>query len=74
MDISFQTVVTDDPRIEEAFGSILGLGRDATEQEVTDTVMRWVGSQTQDYERRKAQAQFAPPPFETEVQADKAKG
>jgi hypothetical protein len=59
----------DVPRVEEAFGSILGLRdasgnpRSATSAEIDTATSQWVGQSTHDYERRKNQASFTPPPF-----------
>jgi hypothetical protein len=54
----------DEPRMTEAFGSILGLGRPATAAEVTGAISVWLAGQTSDYEKRKNMAQFSPPPLE----------
>ena len=68
-DVCVTIAQSDWPRISEAFGSILGLKdasgnpRNATAAELSDAMARWVGSQTNDYERRKNQASFTPPPF-----------
>ena len=56
-------VPADQARVQEAFGSILGLGRNATMQEISDATALWLGSQTHDYERRKNMTTFTPPPF-----------
>ena len=56
-------VPADQGRVTEAFGSILGLGRPATMQEISDATAQWLGSQTHDYERRKNMTTFTPPPF-----------
>ena len=56
-------VAADQQRVTEAFGSILGLGRPATIDEISDATALWLGSQTHDYERRKNQTSFTPPPF-----------
>ena len=53
----------DEARVKEAYGSILGLGRPATVQEIENAVTLWLESSTQDYERRKNMAQFTPPPM-----------
>ena len=67
----WNTDPADDPRIQEAFGSILGK-RDvngspipATQREVSGAAMNWVSQQTSDYERRKNMAQYSPSPFAT---------
>lgn len=54
----------DVPRVQEAFGSVLGLGRPATQQEVQAAVHQFIVNTTKDYERRKNQVQFTPPPME----------
>jgi hypothetical protein len=59
----------DIPRLEEAFGSILGLRdasgqpRPATQAEINTATAQWLGQSIHDYERRKDMAQFTPPPF-----------
>jgi hypothetical protein len=63
--------LADQPRLEEAFGSILGLKdaqgnpRPATTSEIEAALAQWMGGQTSDYEKRKNMAQFTPPPFES---------
>jgi hypothetical protein len=52
----------DVPRIQEAYGSIYNLGRPATQVDIENAVRQWLRDSTQDYERRKAQSQFTPPP------------
>jgi hypothetical protein len=52
----------DVPRIQEAYGSIYGLGRPATQTDIENAVRQWLRDSTQDYERRKNMAQFTPPP------------
>jgi len=67
----WNTDPADDPRIQEAFGSILqtkdaaGSPRPATQREVSGAAMQWVSQQTTDYERRKNMTAFSPPPFVT---------
>jgi len=67
----WNTDPADDPRIQEAFGSILGKFQPgqspvpATQREVSAAAMNWVNQQTSDYERRKNMQQFSPPPFVT---------
>jgi hypothetical protein len=57
------------PRVEEAFGSILGLRnpdgtpRPATGVEIEAAIFNWVEGSTHDYERRKNMSAFTPPPF-----------
>jgi hypothetical protein len=52
----------DVPRIQEAYGSIYNLGRPATQTDIENAVRQWLRDSTQDYERRKNQQQFTPPP------------
>lgn len=54
----------DVPRVAEAYGSLLGLGRPATVQEVQLAVRRDIINITKDYERRKNTATFSPTPLE----------
>jgi hypothetical protein len=61
--LTITTEPADDPRIAEAFGSILNLGRPATAVEVQGAVEVWIKGQTQDYEKRKNMAAFSPPPL-----------
>src|SRR5215831_19446008 len=67
----WNTDPADDPRIQEAFGSILnkrdaqGSPIPATQREVSGAAMKWVSDQTSDYERRKNMAAYSPPPFAT---------
>jgi hypothetical protein len=67
----WNTDPADDPRILEAFGSIMnkrdanGSPVPATQREVSAAAMNWVNQQTTDYERRKNMAQYTPPPFAT---------
>jgi hypothetical protein len=53
----------DVPRVQEAYGSILGLGRPATPAEVNRAITDWLHSSTLDYERRKNTYTFTPPPM-----------
>ena len=62
-DVCVTIVPADQGRVTEAFGSILGLGRPATLDEISTATAQWLGSQTHDYERRKNQTSFTPPPF-----------
>jgi hypothetical protein len=56
------------PRVAEAFGNALSLvdasgsPRPATQQEVSQACQNYVQNTTQDYERRKNMASFAPSP------------
>src|SRR4029453_3290568 len=52
----------DVPRVQEAYGSIYNLGRPATQTDIENAVRQWLRDSTQDYERRKNQSQFVPPP------------
>lgn len=54
----------DVPRVSEAFGSIYNLGHDANMNEVSAATRKWIIDSTKDYERRKNQAQYTPPPME----------
>jgi hypothetical protein len=56
-------VANDATRVEEAYGSILGLGHPATTVEIESAIFNWVEGSTHDYERRKTMTQFTPPPF-----------
>jgi hypothetical protein len=59
------TIPTNDvPRVQEAFGSILNLGRPANLAEVQRATTEWLHQSTIDYERRKNMATFSPPPLE----------
>jgi hypothetical protein len=51
----------DVPRVQEAYGSILGLGRPATPAEVNKAITEWLHHSTLDYERRKNTYTFVPP-------------
>jgi hypothetical protein len=51
----------DVPRIQEAYGSIYGLGRPATQTDIENAVRQWLRDSTQDYERRKNMSQYTPP-------------
>lgn len=67
--ITVTIVTADEPRIFEAFGSILNLRnaggqpRPATAAEVEGAVEAWIKGQTTDYEKRKDMAAFSPPPL-----------
>lgn len=54
----------DVPRVSEAYGSILGLGRNATVNEVQAAEKQNIINQTKDYERRKNMVTYTPPPME----------
>jgi hypothetical protein len=53
----------DVPRVQEAYGSILGLGRPATPAEVNRAITDWLHQSTLDYERRKNTYTYTPPPM-----------
>jgi hypothetical protein len=53
----------DIPRVQEAFGSILGLGRNATPAEVSKACQDYLHQSTLDYERRKNTYLYTPPPM-----------
>jgi hypothetical protein len=53
----------DVPRVQEAYGSILNLGRNATPAEVQKAITDWLHQSTLDYERRKNTYTFTPPPM-----------
>jgi hypothetical protein len=53
----------DVPRVQEAYGSILGLGRPATPPEVSRAITDWLHQSTLDYERRRNTYTFTPPPM-----------
>ena len=54
----------DVPRVSEAYGSIYSLGHPANVTEVQEITRRWIMESTKDYERRKNQATYSPPPLE----------
>ena len=60
--LTVEIPTADIPRIQEAYGSIYNLGRPATQTDIENAVRGWIKDSTQDYERRKNQTQFAPPP------------
>jgi hypothetical protein len=53
----------DVPRVQEAYGSILGLGRPANPTEVNRAITDWLHQSTLDYERRKNTYTYTPPPM-----------
>jgi hypothetical protein len=63
-DMTITIPTADLPRVQEAFGSILGLGRPANLQEMQRATTQWIHNSTLDYERRKNMAQYSPPPLE----------
>jgi hypothetical protein len=62
--------VDDEPRIAEAYGSILNLKdlsgdpRSATPTEIETAIFNWLEGSTHDYERRENMSSFTPPPLE----------
>lgn len=62
--LTIDVPAADVPRVQEAFGSILNLGRPATQAEIEAAMKQSMINQTKDYERRKNMAQFTPPPME----------
>jgi hypothetical protein len=73
MILTIEIAPSDTQRLLQAFGEILGVTneggqpRAATEEEVQDATAKWLGGQTQDYERRANMKNFQPPPFESGV-------
>lgn len=69
MTLTIEVTVEDEPRVTEAFGSILNLkdteGQPipATAEDLQEACSVWMGNQTQDYERRKNMQTFVPPPL-----------
>ena len=67
--LTIEIPAADDPRIAEAYGSILNLKdvngqpRPATTTEIQSAVIAWINQSTQDYEKRKNMATFSPPPL-----------
>jgi hypothetical protein len=70
MTITFDIPTEDEARTLEAFASILnttdvaGSPRPAEAVDISGACATWVTNQTYDYERRKNQQQFVPPPLE----------
>jgi hypothetical protein len=62
MTITIEIVAADEPRVTEAFGSILNLQQPATQAEIQHAAGEWIFNSTLDYERRKHQAAFNPSP------------
>jgi hypothetical protein len=60
--LTIEVPTADVPRVQEAYGSIYGLGRPATQTDIENAVRQWLRDSTQDYERRKNMAEFTPPP------------
>ena len=60
MTITITTLASDDPRIFEAFGSVLNLGQDATPEDVTNALITYMNGTTTDYERRQHLENFQP--------------
>jgi len=51
-------------RISKSFGQAYGFGHDASQQEVTDVLEKFMGNTTSAQERNKHNQDFTPPPFE----------
>ena len=62
--LTIEVPANDVPRVSEAFGSILNLGRNATVTEVQEATRRWLIDSTKDYERRKNTYTYSPTPME----------
>jgi hypothetical protein len=63
MTLTIEITPDDEPRVTEAFGSILNLGQAATAEDLQGACSTWMGNQTHDYERRKNMQTFTPPPL-----------
>lgn len=63
-DMTITIPTADLPRVQEAFGSILNLGRPANVTEVQRATTDWIHQSTLDYERRKNTYTFSPPPMQ----------
>lgn len=59
---SFTTTSAEDAQIVEAVGSIMGLGRNATQAEVKAWVISYLTQNVTDYFRRKNITTYVPPP------------
>lgn len=59
---SFTTTTAEDLQIIEAVGSILNLGRNATQAEVKAWITAYLTQSVTDYFRRKNIATYTPPP------------
>ena len=62
--MTIEIPTADVPRVSEAYGSIYSLGHNANVNEVQEITRRWIMESTKDYERRKNQAVYTPPPLE----------
>jgi hypothetical protein len=62
-DMTITIPTADVPRVQEAYGSILNLGRPANLAEVQRATTDWIHQSTVDYERRKNMVTFSPPPM-----------
>lgn len=63
MTLTIDITPEDEPRVTEAFGSILNLQQPAAAADLQAACSQWMGNQTQDYERRKNMQTFTPPPL-----------
>lgn len=63
MTLTIEITTEDEPRVTEAFGSILNLPQPASAEDLQGACSQWMGDQTFDYERRKNMATFVPPPL-----------
>lgn len=69
MTITFDIPPEDEPRVVEAFTSILqpkdeaGQPRTAEAVDITGALVTWMNGQTSDYEKRKNMETFSPPPM-----------
>jgi hypothetical protein len=69
MTLTIEILPEEELRVTEAFGSILNLkdengnARPANQTDLQGACSSWMGNQTHDYERRKNQQQFVPPPL-----------
>lgn len=65
MTLTIEIAPNDWNRISEAFGVMLGLDHDATDEELTAEITKHLGRSTQSHEQNEYNKQFVPPPFET---------
>lgn len=66
-DLTITIPTADVPRVQEAYGSILNLGRPATTVEMQNAITAWIHQSTTDYERRKNMVTYSPPPMQMAV-------
>lgn len=62
--LTINTTAQQDARISEAFGEYLGLGRNATLQEVRAAIIDYLKSTTVSYELKKARQAVTPNTFD----------